>query len=49
MQIFFVMEDGNIIPEYFSPFEQKNVDIYYMSEMDKPILFKGDGDMDRPN
>ena len=44
-----VSETGNIIPEYFSPFEQKNVDIYYMSEMDKPILFKGDGDMDRPN
>lgn len=44
-----VSESGNIIPEYFSPFEQKNVDIYYMSEIDGPILFKGDGDMDRPN
>ncbi|NBH74038.1 hypothetical protein D3Z51_18940 [Clostridiaceae bacterium] len=40
---------GNTIPEYFSPFEQKNIDIYYMSEIDGAILFKGDGDMDRPN
>ena len=39
----------NIIPEYFGPFEQKNVDIYYMSEIPDVILFKGDGDMDRPN
>lgn len=40
---------GNIIPEYFSPFEQRNVDIYYMSEIPNAVLFKGDGDMDRPN
>lgn len=39
----------NIIPEYFSPFEQKNIDIYYMSSIPGVVLFKGDGDMDRPN
>lgn len=40
---------GNIIPEYFSPFEQINVPIYYMSSISDVVLFKGDGDMDRPN
>lgn len=44
-----VYNSGNIIPEYFSPFEQRNIDIYYMSEKDGTVLFKGDGDMDRPN
>lgn len=40
-----------IIPNYFEPFEQKNIsiDIAYKSKGDKPILFKGDGDQDRPN
>lgn len=44
-----VMETNNIIPEYFSPFEQKNVHIYYMAEIEGTCIFKGDGDMDRPN
>lgn len=44
-----VSETNNIIPEYFSPYEQKNIRIYYMSEFEDTILFKGDGDMDRPN
>lgn len=44
-----VANSGNIIPEYFAPFEQRNIDIYYMSEIDRVILFKGDGDMDRPS
>ncbi len=44
-----VVASGNIIPDYFSPFEQQNINIYYMSEIDNVILFKGDGDMDRPN
>lgn len=42
-------ETGNIIPEYFSPFEQQNVDIYYMSSIPGAVLFKADGDTDRPN
>ena len=44
-----VSDSGNIMPDYFAPFEQRNIDIYYMSEIDGVILFKGDGDMDRPN
>lgn len=44
-----VLDSGNIMPDYFAPYEQRNVDIHYMSEHDNVILFKGDGDMDRPN
>lgn len=44
-----VGDDGNIIPDYFSPFEQKNVKIYCSTSSDKALLFKGDGDQDRPN
>ena len=44
-----VEDSGNIMPDYFAPFEQRNIDIYYMSEIENAILFKGDGDMDRPN
>ncbi len=44
-----VAESGNIIPEYFAPFECRNIDIFYMSEIKRVVLFKGDGDMDRPN
>lgn len=39
----------NIIPEHFSPFESKNIDIHYSTSNENIILFKGDGDMDRPN
>lgn len=44
-----IQNSKNIIPEYFSPFEQKNIDIGYSSSKKGIILFKGDGDMDRPN
>ena len=44
-----IQNSENIIPEYFSPFEQKNIDIGYSSSKKGIILFKGDGDMDRPN
>lgn len=44
-----VVGSGNIMPDYFAPFEQRNIDIYYMSEIENVILFKGDGDMDRPS
>lgn len=40
---------GNIIPNYFSPFVQENIDIYYFSSEPGIVLFKGDGDQDRPN
>ena len=44
-----VEDSGNIIPDHFAPYEQKNISIYYMSEISGAILLKGDGDMDRPN
>lgn len=40
---------GNIIPNYFAPFTQENIDIYYFSSDPETVLFKGDGDQDRPN
>ena len=43
--------DTNIIPDYFNPFEQRNVDIYVDSSdrNNKCIFFKADGDQDRPS
>ncbi len=42
--------DPNIIPNYFEPFEQKNVDIYFVSNvMENLHLYRGDGDQDRPS
>lgn len=42
--------DKNVIPNYFEPFEQKNVEIYYMTNCrEKFFMFKGDGDQDRPS
>lgn len=45
------VDDGNIIPDYFNPFEQTNVDIYVDSSNNekKCLFFKADGDQDRPN
>lgn len=43
-------DDSNIIPNYFEPFEQRNVDIYYTAPyMENVRLFRGDADQDRPN
>ncbi len=42
--------DENIIPNYFEPFLQENIDIdFYTSSKENVVLFKGDGDQDRPN
>lgn len=42
--------DSNIIPNYYEPFEQKNVDIYFTAPYTEGIkLFRGDADQDRPN
>lgn len=39
-----------IVPDHFEPFERKNIDIYFMTSSEQgAILFKGDGDQDRPN
>jgi hypothetical protein len=44
---------GLIIPNYFEPFERKNVDLifaYKSSQMHPAVrLFKADGDQDRPS
>ncbi len=42
-------DSENIIPNYFKPFVQENIDIYYFSTDKEIVLFKGDGDQDRPN
>ena len=39
----------NIIPNYFEPFMQSNVDIWYSLSDADTVLFKADGDQDRPN
>lgn len=44
-----VSGSGNIIPNYFSPFVRENIDIYYFSSDSEIVLFKGDGDQDRPS
>lgn len=43
-------DSANIIPNYFSPFCRKNVNIgiFWEKEM-HPIIWKGDGDQDRPS
>ena len=41
--------DSNIIPNYFEPFLQQNIDIYYSSTCERFYVYKGDADQDRPN
>ncbi len=43
-------DDPNIIPDFFEPFLQKNVEILYQAPPDTPPfrLFKGDADQGRP-
>ena len=39
-----------IVPDHFEPYEKKNIDIHFMtSNKQGTILFKGDGDQDRPS
>ncbi len=42
-------EDKNIIPTYFEPFVQENIDIWFQSSEKDLCIFKADGDQDRPN
>lgn len=42
-------DDANIIPNYFEPFEKRNVEVYYMTTIKDTVrMFRGDGDQDRP-
>ena len=44
------VKEDCIIPNYFEPFEKKNVDIHYaVFGKHDVVIFKGDGDQDRPN
>jgi len=39
-----------IVPDHFEPYERKNIDIHFMTSSEQgAILFKGDGDQDRPS
>ena len=42
-------KDNNIIPNYFYPFERRNIDIWVDSTNPNMLFVKGDGDQDRPN
>lgn len=42
-------DDTNIIPNYFEPFVQKNIDIWVNSSVGDVVICKGDGDQDRPS
>ena len=43
-------EDGNIIPNYFEPFERENVKIrIVVAHWPSFHLYRGDGDQDRPS
>lgn len=44
-----VEESGNIIPNYFQPYLRENISIYYAADTEGMVLFRGDGDQDRPN
>lgn len=41
--------DANIIPNYFEPYECRNVEIYAQRLDTSVLCFKADGDQDRPN
>jgi predicted N-acetyltransferase YhbS len=43
-------EGPDIVPDHFEPFERRNVRIRFAVKAHRPVvLFKGDGDQDRPN
>lgn len=44
-----IENDENIIPNYFEPFLQQNVEIWTHYKDDNTTFFKADGDQDRPN
>ncbi|MFB9276311.1 hypothetical protein [Cohnella cellulosilytica] len=41
--------DENVIPNYFEPFVQQNIDIWVNSSVSNVTICKGDGDQDRPS
>ena len=40
----------DIVPNHFEPFERRNATVRFALKSERPaVLFKGDGDQDRPN
>lgn len=49
-EIGFIKNTGeNIIPHYFEPFVQENIKLMYQRSNKNIVIFKADGDQDRPN
>ena len=50
-QILDIEQDDIILPNYFEPFEKRNVaiEIAYKAQYEGYVAFKGDSDQDRPN
>ena len=44
-----IKDEDVIVPTYFEPFVDKNIDIHFEKSHKDLILFKGDGDGDRPS
>jgi len=44
-----VEETNDIVPNYFEPYEQKNIELYYSAKPYGVVVLRGDGDQDRPN
>ena len=42
-------DENIIIPMYFEPFVQENVEVWYQRSDENITIFKADGDQDRPN
>ena len=42
-------DDLNIIPQYFEPLVQQNIERWFETNDNNMIIFKGDGDGDRPS
>lgn len=46
---FRLRKDEAVIPMYFEPFLRRNIEIWYQKSKEDIIIFKADGDQDRPN
>lgn len=43
------LESRTVIPNYFEPFEKRNVPVFFGSSSASYVLYRGDSDQDRPN
>ena len=42
-------EGPDVVPDHFEPFERRNVRLWFSLKGPQAVLFKGDGDQDRPS